>query len=213
VLIDLGWSDGRIFLLNDIDVTNLKTKERKMSYWQPVKEYPNLQYVTGTAQKSGTFLSDSTYSEALDALVICCADAAVLHQGLWLIAKRAWEPQSDWWVIGGRMRKAELIEQAVQRNIRRELHLDIPEDRLRSIIGYYNQIWDTRAQEPTTNGCHVFSITTAVQLTDEEKGHLQLNEEYTDSRWVDPSYVRENADQFHPCLVQVARDIVRQVHP
>jgi hypothetical protein len=38
------------------------------------------------------------------------------------------------------MRKAELIEQALRRNLRRELQLDIPEDRLRSIIGYYNLI-------------------------------------------------------------------------
>ncbi len=179
-----------------------------MSYWQPVREYPNLQYVTGTQQKPGTFMSDATYSEALDALVVCCADAAVLHQGVWLIAKRIWKPQPDWWVIGGRMRKAELIEQALRRNLWRELHLDIPEDRLRSIIGYYNQIWDTRAQEPTTNGCHVFSITTAVQLTDEEKARIQLNEEYADSQWVDPLYVIENSHQFHPCLVQVARDII-----
>lgn len=126
-----------------------------------------------------------------------------------MIARRAWEPQPDWWVIGGRMWKAELIEQALQRNLRRELQLDLPEDRLRSIIGYYNQIWDTRAQEPTTNGCHVFSITTAVQLTEAEKACMQLNEEYTDSQWVNPLHVIENADQFHPCLVQVARDILR----
>ena len=177
-------------------------------YRQSARAYPNRQYVTGEQQKSGTFLPDSTYAAALDALVICCADAAILHQGLWLIAKRSWEPHPDWWVIGGRMRKAELIEQALQRNIRRELHLDISLDRLRSIIGYYNQIWETRAQEPVMNGSHVFSITTAVHLTDEEKGSLQLNEEYTDFRWVDPLDVRENADQFHPCLVQVARDII-----
>src|SRR6266568_1487935 len=175
---------------------------------QPVKEYLNRQYVTGVQQKPGTFMSNTTYAEALDALVICCADAAILHQGLWLIAKRAWEPLPDWWVIGGRMRKGERIEQAVRRNVRRELHLDLPEDRLLHIIGYYSQIWDTRAQEPTTNGSHVFSITTAVQLTDEEKASIQLNEEFADSQWVDPFYVIENADQFHPCLVQVARDII-----
>ena len=177
-------------------------------YWQPVKEYPNHQYVTGMQQEPGTFMSDATYSEAMDALVICCADAAILHQGLWLIAKRAWEPHPDWWVIGGRMRKAELIEQAVQRNLRRELQLDIPEDRLRSIIGYYNQIWDTRAQEPTTNGSHLFSITTAVHLTEKERASIHLNEEYAASQWVDPFRVIENSNQFHPCLVQVARDII-----
>ncbi len=178
---------------------------------RPVREYPNRQYVTGERQKLGTFLPDATYAAALDALVICCADAVILHQGLWLIAKRAWEPHPDWWVIGGRMRKGELIEQALRRNLRRELHLDIPEDRLRNIIGYYSQIWDTRAWEPTTNGCHVFSITTAVHLTDEEKASIQLNEEYTGSQWLDPSQVIEHADQFHPCLVQIARDIIHSI--
>jgi hypothetical protein len=120
---------------------------------------------------------------------------------------KIWEPLPDWWIIGGRMRKGELIEQALRRNLRRELHLDIDEDRLRNIIGYC-QIWDTRAWEPTANGCHVFSITTAVHLTDEEKASIQLNEEYVASQWVDSVHVIENADQFHPCLVQVARDIV-----
>jgi len=59
------------------------------------------------------------------------------------------------------------------------------------------------------NGCHVFSITTTVHLTDEEKASIQLNEEYADSQWVDPLYVIESADHFHPCLVQIARDIIR----
>jgi ADP-ribose pyrophosphatase YjhB (NUDIX family) len=179
-------------------------------YRQPVRAYPNRQYVTGRQQKPGTFLSASIYAEALDALVICCADAAILHQGLWLIARRAWEPHPDWWVIGGRMRKGELIEQALRRNIRRELHLDIAEDRLLTIFGYYSQIWDTRAWEPTTNGCHMFSITTAVHLTDEEKASIHLNEEYADSQWVDPVQVIESADHFHPCLVQIAWDIRRR---
>lgn len=174
-----------------------------------VKVYPNHQYVTGEKQSIGTFLPDSIYSAALDALVICCADAAILHQGLWLIAKRAWEPHPDWWVIGGRMRKGELIERALQRNIRRELRLDLPEDRLRTIIGYYSQIWETRAWEPTTNGCHVFSITTAVHLTAEEKASIHLNEEYVDAQWVNPVEVKENAEQFHPCLVQIARDLIK----
>ena len=181
-------------------------------YRQPVKEYPNRQYVTGEQPKPGTFLPDAIYAAALDALVICCADAAVLHRGLWLLAKRAWEPHPDWWVIGGRMRKGERIEQALRRNVRRELHLDIAEERLLHIIGYYSQIWDTRAWEPTMNGCHVFSITTSVHLTDEEKASIHLNEEYADSQWVDPWQVIENANHFHPCLVQIARDLIREVH-
>ncbi|EFH84633.1 hypothetical protein Krac_5725 [Ktedonobacter racemifer DSM 44963] len=54
----------------------------------------------------------------------------------------------------------------------------------------------------------MFSITTAVNLTDEEKASVQLNEEYADSQWVNPLHVIENTDHFHPCLVQIARDII-----
>jgi hypothetical protein len=49
-------------------------------YWQSVREYPNHQYVTGMQQEPGKFMSDVIYSEAMDSLVICCADAAILHQ-------------------------------------------------------------------------------------------------------------------------------------
>lgn len=177
------------------------------SYWQAVSEYPNRQFVTGEKQKPGSFVPDDVYSQALDALVVCCADAAVMCEGKWLIAKRAWEPQPDWWVIGGRMRKGERIEQALRRNLRRELKLDIPEERLLGVIGYYNLIWDKRAQKPAENGCHMFSITSIAELTPAEKEQLILNEEYVDFRWVDPVEVIANANDYHSCLVQMAKDI------
>jgi ADP-ribose pyrophosphatase YjhB (NUDIX family) len=175
----------------------------------PVEEYGNYQYVTGKEQKAGMFLTDEVYAEALDSLVVCCADAAVMHDGLWLLGKRRWLPHPDWWVIGGRMRKGELIEQALGRNLRRELGLDIGQERLRSVIGYYNLIWDTRAQQPTSNGCHLFSIVTLVQLSDEERAGMRFNEEYADSQWIEPWQVIEHARDFHPCLVQIARDIIK----
>jgi hypothetical protein len=49
----------------------------------------------------------------------------------------------------------------------------------------------------------------SLHLTDEEKARIQLNEEYVASQWIDPVSVIENADHFHPCLVQIARDLVR----
>jgi ADP-ribose pyrophosphatase YjhB (NUDIX family) len=155
-------------------------------------------------------LPEDIYAQALDALVICCVDAALLHRGHWLIARRAQEPHPDWWVIGGRMRKGELIEEALRRTLRREVHLDLPEERLRRIIGYYNLIWDTRAQEPVSNGCQLFSITVAVSLTEEERAQLVLNEEYGEARWVEPQQVISQAEQYHPCLVQMAKDLLRQ---
>lgn len=173
--------------------------------------YPNRQFITGTKPQPGSFLPEAIYAQALDALVICCVDAALLSQGHWLLARRVQEPHPDWWVIGGRMRKGELIEEALRRTLRREIHLDLPEERLRHIIGYYNLIWDTRAQEPVSKGCQLFSITIAVSLTEEEREQLVLNEEYGEAQWVKPEHVISQAEQYHPCLVQMARDLLRAV--
>lgn len=194
------------------------------NYWQVVTEHSNRQYVTGTAQMPGKFVPDDVYSQALDALVVSCADGAVVKRKhasrplsptncLWLIAKRAWEPQPDWWVIGGRMRKGELIEESLQRNLRRELfenkrEYDIPLARLQGVIGYYNLIWDKRAQEPMTNGCHMLSVTSLVEVNTTELERLHLNEEYVDSRWVNPFNIIEDANEYHACLVQMAKDIL-----
>ncbi|RAQ93940.1 NUDIX domain-containing protein [Thermogemmatispora tikiterensis] len=175
---------------------------------RPVRTYPNRQFLTGTRPQPGSFLPEDIYAQALDALVICCVDAALLSRGHWLIARRVQEPHSDWWVIGGRMRKGELIEEALRRTLRREIQLDLPEERLRHIIGYYNLIWDTRAQEPVSNGCQLFSITVAVSLTEEEREQLALNEEYGEAQWVKPEQVICQAEQYHPCLVQMAKDLL-----
>ncbi len=82
----IGSSKRRLLVYLDILRAECYIEMKKPEYEQAV-----CLHVTGRQHKSGTFLSDSTYAEALDALVICCADAAILHQGLWLIARRAWE--------------------------------------------------------------------------------------------------------------------------
>lgn len=109
------------------------------------------------------------------------------------------------------MRKGELYQVAAARNIKRELfsgldEIEIHPDRF-VLVGVYNLIWDKRAQERVENGCHMLSVTMLLPLVDAEVASLHLNEEYSDARWVLPDEIIHHANAYHPCLVQMAKDV------
>lgn len=179
--------------------------------WQSVIVHPDRQYTTGAVSKQEGRLPDQDYSKALDILVIGCVDIIPIYQERMLIGLRSWEPQPDWWCFGGRMQKGELYQMAAVRNVKRELFfntdgVDIDPDRF-GFVGVYNLIWGRRAQYPVENGCHMLSITMMLILTDKEVNSLSLNEEYRASRWVDPVQIIEDSDTYHPCLIQMAKDV------
>ncbi|HTK11078.1 MAG TPA: NUDIX domain-containing protein [Ktedonobacteraceae bacterium] len=184
------------------------------NYSQLVTPHPNKQYVTGKEIATGGLLPDAIYSQALDTLVIACVDILPVHGERILLGRRSWEPQQDWWCFGGRMRKGELYQIAAQRNALRELFCDtekieIDPDRF-TLIGIYNLLWDTRAQAPTENGCHMISITMMLPLTENEIPFLCPNEEYHDVQWALPDEITSRADIYHPCLIQMIRDASTQ---
>ena len=113
------------------------------------------------------------------------------------------------------MRKGELYQAAAGRNVKRELFQDIDGIKLDTnrfvLVGIYNLIWDKRAQEPVENGCHVLSVTMMLPLTDDEVACLCPNEEYRDIRWVFPDEIILMPAVYHPCLVQMARDVIQLV--
>lgn len=178
----------------------------------PVTTYPDGQFRTGSGTKNIAWLPDSVYSQALDALVIACADVAPVYRGRMLIGHRTWPPQADWWIFGGRMQRGELYQQAAARNVLRELfnggQVTLESDRFR-IIGIYNLIWDQRAQEPSDAGCQHLSVTMMIRLTRQEFVSITPNEEYSKVRWIAPGAIISDAAAYHPCLVQMARDVQR----
>lgn len=180
-------------------------------YTPPVTVYNNRQFITGKETRPGNFLHETVYSQALDELVIGCVDVIPFHNGHLLIGLRSWEPQPNWWCFGGRMRKGELYQIAAVRNTKRELFpnsqdIEINPNRF-ILVGIYNLIWETRAQAPTENGSHVISVTMMLPLTDEESQLLCCNEEYHDIRWILPDEIIGGTDEYHPCLVLMAKDI------
>lgn len=183
-----------------------------ITYWQVVQSFDNRQYKTGVEQRKGRFLPEEVYGEALDSLVVACVDVILIFNNQILIAKRKWQPQPDWWIIGGRMRKGELYEEAAQRNIYRELNLVIEPERL-ELFHFYNFIWDKRAQKPADNGCHTLSVVMLLRLTEAEAAALTLNEEYENAIWLTPIAITECPKIYHPALLQIARDLQVKLTP
>lgn len=178
----------------------------------PVVAYRDGQFRTGSIAPAAAWLPDSVYSQALDALVIACADVAPVYRGQMLIGRRTWQPHADWWVFGGRMRRGELYQQAAARNILRELfhgsHFTLDQNRFR-VVGVYNLIWDQRAQEPSDAGCQHLSVTMMLRLTRQEVASITPNEEFSELRWILPGAITAATDAYHPCLAQMARDVRR----
>lgn len=182
-----------------------------------VSTFPDRQFLTGQERQTTTWLPDSIYSQALDALVVVCADIMPLYQGRVLLGRRQWQPQADWWVFGGRMRKGELYQVAAARNTARELFSARDESAIEpgrfQLIGVYNLIWDRRAQEPTDGGCHHVSMTMMIRLTRKEVAVISPNDEYSETKWIAPKAIIADAQSYHPCLVQMARDVQQLLVP
>ncbi len=183
----------------------------------PVAAYRDRQYCTGEEFYSANWLPDAVYGQALDALVVACVDVIPLYRKRMLIGRRIWQPQADWWVFGGRMQKGELYHTSAVRNIARELFHgqmipDLSPDRFQ-ITGVYNLIWDQRAQEPMNAGCHHLSVTMMVHFSRQEVASISANEEFSELRWIAPSFLIANANEYHLCLAQMARDVLRLLDP
>lgn len=177
------------------------------------------QYVTRNPDESQPvftkYLDAEPYAEALSGLVVKCVDVLVYdpETAMVLIGTRQQEPQAGDWVIGGRMRAGESLEDSAIRNLQREIGLNIDPKKLRQ-VGDYELIWDTKAQPTTTNeegrdvtGCHMSSKVELYPVTPEEKASMVYNDEYAAVKWVDPLKIL-NAPEgaYHPCLVDMVKD-------
>ena len=150
-----------------------------------------------------THLTNEVYAQVLDAIVLACLDIVLVSKSRILLGKRAWHPQADWWIIGGRMRPGEELEAAAARHAKRDLGLDLAGDRF-SYLTTFSTGWRLRRHEPASNGTHTVSIVMTIELTPAEAESIELNEEYTQKQWLTTDDILANND-FHPALQQCAQ--------
>ena len=164
-------------------------------------------YVVGDFKSHASFLGDDEYGRVLDSIVVACSDIILVYNNQILIGMRTRDPQPNWWLIGGRMKPGESFQVAASRNLKRELGLNLSPDRLKYLTTF-SAVWARRHHPPTENGIHTISAVMFVNITEEEKRRIRINDEYESIKWVDPSdLVRD--DYYHGALRQCASEIVR----
>lgn len=147
-------------------------------------------------------VSDEVYSQILDAVVLACVDIVLTSEGKVLLGKRAWHPQADWWIIGGRMSPSEELEATAARHVKRDLGLEVAHERF-SYLTTFSTAWRLRRHQPADHGTHTVSVVMTVELTPTEAAAIHLNEEYTEQQWMTPQEIMARSD-FHPALHQCA---------
>lgn len=154
----------------------------------------------------GDFMPEEAYESALDNLVIGCVDVAVVSpEGTIFLGLRTQEPYPGWWIIGGRQRRGELFEESAMRTLHRELGLHIIDPQRFLFLSFDAFMWDTRAQKPVHNGCHMLDVVEIIFVTKEELRTLRPNAvDYHDYLWIPPSAIIERKSDYHPALVKWA---------
>jgi len=167
----------------------------------------NRHFVTGNFKSHATYLSDEDYAKVLDNVVIACVDCILVNKdGEMLLGKRTFEPQPDWWIVGGRMQPGESFELAATRILKRELSLAIAPSRFH-YLATYSFVWARRAESPQENGSHTISIIMVAQLKDAEIAKITPNKEHEKLQWIQPKKVLRETS-FHPGLRKYARDLI-----
>ncbi|CAM6087797.1 unnamed protein product [Calypogeia fissa] len=168
-------------------------------------------FVTGDYKKPNVFLEDGEYGRALDSLVKTCTDLLICDSDgvecKVLLGKRIVEPQPDWWYMGGRMKTGETPEESMTRLVLREQKLTMDPSRFR-VLGYHSYHWARRQQPPVQNGTCDLSIVFTLTLQPGEAERICMDEkEYAEFRWYTLREILDAEQDFHPALVQSARDI------
>jgi ADP-ribose pyrophosphatase YjhB (NUDIX family) len=160
------------------------------------------QYIEVGYEGHRDFIPENIYATMLDNVVIACVDILLIYENKIFIAKRVQYPHADWWLLGGRMRTGEKVNDSARRIVLIESNLAIDEDRF-SFLTLYAAAWNLRAHEPERNGTHTISIVLSATLTQDEYGKIVLNKEYSEGRLMSASDIL-NTESLHPALKQCA---------
>ena len=152
------------------------------------------------------FFDSDVYGTILDGIVVACVDIAATHNGALLLGKRTHHPQADWWIVGGRMQPGDALAPAAQRLFRKEMGVQIPEERF-SYLTTFVCGWKKRAHPPEDNGAQALSAIMTIELTDEEADRLVKNDEYSEIAWRPIAKISQE-NSLHPAIRQVASTLL-----
>lgn len=133
-------------------------------------EVPYRRYIEeGHKKMPRKFLDEKTYSDAIQAFVVVCADVVPINRErkTFYLTKRASKPIQGWWELGGRIFAGEPEHEAIIRIVKQETGLELPSKRF-SLVSKSRYFCKDREQEPQDIGCDSFVYHFIVELSKEE---------------------------------------------
>lgn len=135
-------------------------------------------------------IREPLYSRIVSLMPIPSVEAVVLNKKdeLLVLRRKNSPAKNEWWFPGGRMRKGETFEEALNREVEEETGLHV---KILKLLGVYSRIFPER---------HDVSI---VFLCNCDSGNVVLNSEHSEYRFLN---VSECLTELHPELQKVVRD-------
>ena len=143
------------------------------------------------------FVPEEEYKKIVEHIPIPTIDLVILKDNKILLVYRNNQPcKNQWFFPGGRIAKNEKLEDAVIRQARDELGMDIKIER---IIGVYDFIVNETPFEGIKTGFHTIPVAFLVSpISDKE---IELDKDHSNFKWFD-----KIEDHFHPYMKQVLKD-------
>ena len=143
------------------------------------------------------WISEKEWRIIVQNIPIVSVDLIVLHNNGVVLGKRRNEPAKDeWFVLGGRVRKGERLEDAVHRIAREELGTDVE---IKEMLGVYEHFYNT-ADIPDASK-HYVAVAFVVTPIDEK---FVPDNQHAEFR------VFTSADGLHPYVKQYMADVRRR---
>ena len=181
----------------------------KLSHFDSNLGQPKIYLQNPHFKMAKKFLSEGTYSEAIESFVIVDTDVVLVNKDskkILLLARRRHKPMQGLWVIGGRIFAGENELSAIQRIFKRETSLEIAPSRFH-FVAMNRYIWSEREQEPQDKGsdnlCYTFGLVLDANEIKIVSGHLD-KEEYDSSSGLQ-EFSREELinENVHPAIIDL----------
>lgn len=136
-------------------------------------------------------IPEKLYKQILRLVPLPCVDLVIVRRGRFLLGKRVNKPaKGEWWLIGGRILKGELLPRAVARHIK--LETGITKLKVKKLLAARETIFRNSAQGPpahTVNSVFLVEVgSDRVSLGDDENKKLKWFSRI-DEGW--PPYVKD----------------------
>tara|TARA_B100000925_G_scaffold291643_1_gene280522 strand:+ start:2998 stop:3447 length:450 start_codon:yes stop_codon:yes gene_type:complete len=125
-------------------------------------------------------LDKDLYKKVMENMPVVCVDAVIMNElGEYLLVKRKNEPlKNKFWMVGGRLHKNELTNDAIKRKIKEEAGI---ENGVIKYLGHFEEFFEKTEQK--ING-KFHSISFVYFVFVDSKSNIKIDKQSSEYKWV-----------------------------